>query len=144
MPLRSLETVRPEVFTEAIARTPAQHYVIWTGRELEGREGSLRSRSLKVLTEAGAPIPLRVLLQRAARLEGERGLDPDAVRSGVRLHQAAKPAVYLLVEKLASGDYAAVTDIPFAGSLTRRVRAGEVILDRQGALQLELAVLAAE
>jgi hypothetical protein len=144
MPLRSLEVVRPEVLTEALARTPAHHHVVWTGRELEGRAGSLRSRSLRCVIEAGAPVPLRVLLQRAANLEGGEGYDPDTVRSAVRLHQTAKPAVYLLVERLASGDYVAVTDIPFAGSLTRRVRAGEVLLDRRGVLQLELAVLAAE
>ncbi|MDB5465276.1 MAG: hypothetical protein JWQ46_38 [Phenylobacterium sp.] len=55
------------------------------------------------------------------------------MRSAVRLHQQAKPAVLLLVERRPSGDYVAVADIPFAGALNRRISAGEIVLDRQGA-----------
>ena len=79
---------------------------------------------------------LRTLIQRAARIEGGQGLDPDLVRSAVRLHQSARPAVYLLTRKTLGGEYLAVTDIPWAAASTRPVRPGDPIMDRKGAFVL--------
>lgn len=117
----------PRAFSEALGRTPMDHYVIWTGQDACGRAGSLRSRAFACLREVGVPISLRLFLQQVAQIEG---LDPDGVRGAVRQHQAAKPAVVFLVSRLSTGDFVAVTDIPYAGALNRRIRAGEVVLDR--------------
>ena len=58
------------------------------------------------------------------------------MRSCIRSHQGAKPAVLLLVERRSSGDFVAVTDIPHAGAPRQSVRAGEVLVDSRGVLQL--------
>jgi hypothetical protein len=128
-----LETIPERELTEAIARTPSDHYVIWTGEPCNGQAGSLRSRALACIAEVGQAIPLRTLMRRAASL-GDGGLNPDAVRSAVRMHQAARPAVYLLVRRLGSGEFVAVADIPFAAG--RRIAPGEPLMDRQGRLLL--------
>lgn len=129
---RELERLSEAAVTEAIARTPIDHYVIWDGSACAAQRGSLRSRALSLIDEPWAPVPLRVLIQRAARLSETGGLDPDTVRSAVRLHQTARPAVYLLVRRTVSGDYLAVTDIPWPGPCPRPLRAGDLVLDRQG------------
>ncbi|WP_133255006.1 hypothetical protein [Phenylobacterium hankyongense] len=134
---REAEVIPDAVLADALARTPLDHYVIWTGRDPAVQSGSLRSRAFACVCEVGAPVSLRTLMQRASKLDGQAGLHPDAVRSAVRLHQQAKPAVLLLVERRPSGDYVAVADIPFAGALNRRFSAGEVVLDRQGARRFD-------
>ncbi|WP_372624681.1 uracil-DNA glycosylase [Falsiroseomonas sp.] len=134
---RGLEFIVGRVLAEAVKRTPPDHYVIWTGHTYPSWQVSLRSRALAQIREVGVPVPLRELLHRAARIEGELGLDPAIVRSGVRLHQDAKPAVYLLVERNRVGDYTAVTDIPYAGPAFRRIPKGGVVLDRAGRLFVE-------
>ena len=128
---RGSEPVPEQELTEAIARTPSDHYVIWTGEPCNGQAGSLRSRALACIVEIGQPVPLRTLMRRAASLDGG-GLNPDAVRSAVRMHQMARPAVYLLVRRLGSGEFVAVADVPFAAG--RRIVAGEPLMDRQGRL----------
>jgi len=129
---RELERLNAAAVVEAIARTPIDHFVIWDGRACGVQSGSLRSRALSLVHEVWSPVPLRVLIQRAARITDQAGLDPDTVRSAVRLHQTAKPAVYLLVRKAVSGDYLAVADIPWPAASARPLRAGEVVLDRHG------------
>lgn len=129
---RAAELVPDAVLTSALVRTPIDLHVIWTGGEIVCQPGSLRSRALACVTEIGRPISLRTVLQRAAQLEDGMGLDPNTVRSSVRLHQTSKPAVVLLVRRLPSGDYVAVTDIPYAGSVDRRLSAGDLVLDRRG------------
>lgn len=114
---------------EALGRTPLDQYVLWTGQDACGRAGSLRARAFNCLRDSGAPLSLRMFLQQVAQAEG---LDPDAVRGAIRQHQTAKPAVLFLLSRLASGDFVAVTDIPFAGALNRRIRAGELVFDRTG------------
>lgn len=109
---------------DALRRTPLNHFVLWTGQPAAGRSNSLRARAFACIHEVGEPVSLRTLLQRAARLEGCRGLDPDAVRSAVRQHQTAKPAVLLLLERRAGGGYFAVTDAPHAGAVNRPLAAG--------------------
>jgi hypothetical protein len=130
---RGAEPIPERDLIEAIARTPSDHYVIWTGEPCNGQAGSLRSRALACIVEVGQAVPLRTVMRRAAGLDSG-GLNPDAVRSAVRMHQTARPAVYLLVRRLGSGEFVAVTDIPFAAG--RRIVAGAPLMDRQGKLLL--------
>ncbi len=131
---RLMERIPASVLTAALRQTPPTHYVIWTGHHYRAQDGSLRSQALSRITEVGQPVSVQTLLQRAARIDGEVGFDPNTVRSGLTLHQGAKPAAYLLVEKTASGEYVAVRDIPKAGIPNQSIRAGEVVLDRGGRL----------
>ncbi|RAK60389.1 hypothetical protein DJ021_11520 [Phenylobacterium hankyongense] len=140
---RDAEVVPASVLADAVGRTPLQHYVLWTGRPAIGQPGSLRSRAFGCVHEVGVPVSLRVLLQRAARLDGAAGLNPDVVRNGVRLHQAARPTVVILLERRSSGEFVTVTDIPHAGALHRPLRAGEVVIDARGACRLDLFAHAA-
>jgi hypothetical protein len=75
---------------------------------------------------------MRALLQRAACVAGELGLDPDTVRSAVRMHQSARPAPYLLVRRTFDGDYVAVADVPWPAATPTPLRAGDLVLDRKG------------
>ena len=129
---RSMERISATVLEKALRRTPPTHYVIWTGHTYRNQNGSLRSQALSRITEVGEPVSVQTLLQRAARIDGELGFDPATVRSGLDLHQGARPAVYLLIDRKASGDYVAARDIPFAGSPSRAIREGDVVLDRSG------------
>lgn len=106
---------------DALSRAPADQFVLWNGRECPGRAGSIRSSALTLVAEVWEPVPLRILLRRAARLNGGAGLDPDKVRNAVRMHQRAKPASYFLVRRSRSGDYVAVTDVPYP-SPSRSIR----------------------
>jgi len=69
-------------------------------------------------------------------VEGGAGLNPDSVRNAVRMHQSARPAVYLLVSRRPSGAFTAVSDIPFPGGTSRRIEAGAMVMDPQGRLLL--------
>jgi hypothetical protein len=133
---RGLEPISERDLIEALSRTPADHHVIWTGESCGAQAGSLRSRALACVQEVGLPVPLRIVLRRAAKLDGDIGLDPLAVRNAVRLHQSARPAVYLLVRRQFSADFVAVADIPFPAS-GRRIAAGDVVMDRHGRLLAE-------
>lgn len=121
----------PEL-ADALARTPADHYVIWNGRPCPMQPGSIRSQALALVDTAWIPVPLRAVQRQAARLCGQSGLDPDTVRSAVRMHQSAGHASYFLVRRTLSGDYVAVTDVPYPSSGSRRLRAGELVLSRSG------------
>jgi hypothetical protein len=74
-------------------------------------------------------VSLRWLMQQAARLGGDVGFHPDAVRSAVRSHQNARPAAYLLLQRAASGALVSVTDIPFPAHADKPIRAGEVVME---------------
>lgn len=131
---RGLEQISELALTEAIARAPIDQFVIWTGVEAQGADQSLRLRALRCIEEVDEPVPLRVLMRRAARLSAEGGLHPDLVRSAVRLHQGARPAAYLLCRRQACGAFVAVTDIPFPACRRGTIRAGQPVLDvRAGA-----------
>ena len=129
---RRLERVTKTTLDAALARTPLDHFVIWNGSDCGAQANSLRSRALACLTEIWSPLSMRALLQRAASVADELGLDPDTVRSAVRLHQAARPAAYLLVRRTLSGDYMAVTDVPWPAAAAAPLRAGDLVLDRAG------------
>jgi hypothetical protein len=139
-PLRGMEFIPSSILNDAISRAPDNQFIIWTGHPYAVRQGSLRSGALLLIKEIGKPVPLRDLLRRAAAAGGEKGFDPDSVRSGVRLHQGSKPAVYLFVQRDAAGDYRAVRDIPFASPKLRRFRQDEVIMDRHGRLYVDCLV----
>ena len=68
----------------------------------------------------------------AARWSAEGGLDPDTVRNAIRMHQSARPAVYLLVKLGPLRDFTAVADIPWPASWPHPLRAGDLVLDRRG------------
>lgn len=129
---RGSEPIDPERLADAIARTPQSYYVVWTGYSCAGQPGSLRARALSCISEVGTPVLLRALLQRAAAVETAGGLDPDLVRSAVRMHQSASRAVYLLVERLPSNDFVAVTDIPSPAGVRGRISAGDVLIEACG------------
>lgn len=128
----ALKHLPDEALTEALARTPADYYVIWNGFKCPSRAGSVRARALRLIEEIWEPVPLRILLTRAARLSGLSGLDPDAVRSAIRMHQSAIPAAYFLARRTMSGDYLAVTDVPYPALRSQRLRAGDLIVGRSG------------
>ncbi|CAN7383443.1 hypothetical protein LJR225_002398 [Phenylobacterium sp. LjRoot225] len=129
---RRLEPVSQATLDAALARTPLDHFVIWDGSSCGVQANSLRSRALSCVTEIWSPLSMRALLQRAACIGGELGLDPDTVRSAVRMHQSARPAAYLLVRRTLSGDYMAVTDVPWPAATLAPLRAGDLVLDRKG------------
>lgn len=128
----TLKHLTDAALTEALARTPADHFIIWNGRPCRAQSGSIRSQALALVAEVWEPVPLRVLLMRAARLSGLSGLNPDTVRSAVRMHQSASHASYLLVRRTVSGDYLAVADVPWPSSGAGRLRAGDLVLGSRG------------
>lgn len=135
MARRRAETLKPlsdATLTEALARTPSDHFIIWNGRPCPARSGSIRSRALALVAEVWEPVPLRVLLMRAARLSGLSGLDPDTVRSAMRMHQSASQASYFLVRRTLSGDFLAIADVPYPSSGSHRLKAGDLVLSRLG------------
>jgi hypothetical protein len=129
---RGLEILSDDAVTEALARTPIDQYLIWDGRACGAQEGSLRSRALGLVHEPWTPVSLRSLILKAARLDAGGGLDPATVRCAVRMHQSARPAVYLLVRRNALGEFVAVMDVPWPGSAARPIRAGDIVMDRAG------------
>jgi len=131
-PNRPPERISERALQATLQRTPASQYVIRTGHHYNNKQGSLRSAALRHVTEITRPVPLAEVLRRAARFDGDIGFDPATAQSGIRLHQGAKPAVYLLVERDLAGDYRAVREIPFAGPLQLRIAAGSIVMDRNG------------
>ena len=131
-PAATLKHLPDHALTEALARAPSDQYVIWNGHVCPSRPGSIRSCALSLVEEVWEPVPLRILLTRAARLSGLSGLNPDTVRSAIRMHQNANPAAYFLVRRTAAGDYLAVADVPFPSSGSPRLRVGDVVLARSG------------
>lgn len=131
----SLVLVSDLELLEAIGRTPLDQYLIWNGRPRTGRANSILSLALVCIGEVWSPVSLRAFLQRAARLEAAYGLAPDAVKKAIWSHQSAASACYYLVRKTSAGDYIAVTDVPRPSSLSRPIRAGEIVFNRN--LRLE-------
>jgi hypothetical protein len=134
-----MEPISASTLRAAQARLPKDHFVIWTGDYYNNRKNSLRSEALRLITEVAQAVPLAKLLERAARVNGPVGYHPDEVRSGLRRHQGAKPAVYLEVWRDSSGDYRAVTEIPCAGVRRARVPEDGIVLNRLGQLAAGIA-----
>ena len=121
-----------DALADAIARTPAGHFVIWNGRPCPIQPGSIRSRTLELIDTEWEPMSLRTLVRRAARLSGRCGLDPDRVRNAVLAHQRAGCASYLHVRQTLAGDFVAVVGVPYPSSGSGPLRAGELVLGRRG------------
>jgi hypothetical protein len=113
---------------EALARTPIDQYVIWNGRPRQGRARSLLTQVLAYIATPWSPVPMRGVVRTTARLSGDLGLRPDAVRKAIWGHQSASPASYFLVRAGMFGEYVAVTDIPRPSSWPRPVRPGDRIM----------------
>lgn len=124
---RKPEVVTEEALTGFLSRSGlsadnANLYILWTGGEYKRRAMSARSQALYALNVKGKPVKLADWLREAARCrasEGdpERGFDPATVRSGLFLHQGAKPCVYLALERRADGSFVAAKDVPTVGGL---------------------------
>ena len=128
-----LKPLPDPVLADALVRTPADQFVIWNGRACPAQPGSIRSQALQLIEEVWEPVPMRVVVRRAARLAGTSGLDPEAVRHGVRAHPGASHVSYFLVRRTPSGDFVAVCDIPRPSSGPGRLAEGELVLSRTGA-----------
>jgi hypothetical protein len=136
---RFFSRISPAELADGIRRTPLDHFVIWTGDTPQVQPNSRIGRALACIDAPGVPVSLRELVQRAARMEGEYGVTPDAVRNAVRQHQMAQAAVLLLLARRPCGDLVAVTDIPFASGGLRRVRAGDVVVSARDAVRAAAA-----
>lgn len=133
--MAALFVVPEEELVEALARTPLDQHLIWNGRPRPaGRPYSVLTQALSCIEEVWTPVPLRVLLRRAARLSGAQGLQPEAVRKALWSHQNATPASYFLVRAAANGDYLAVTDVPRPSSWPAPIRAGDVVMNAHARL----------
>lgn len=73
-PHRGIAHISERELAKVVASTPMDHFVYWTGGTYRRQTGSLRSSSLELITEVRAPVPVRELLTRAARIVGERGM----------------------------------------------------------------------
>ena len=124
------ERVPPTVLMQGIGATPIDHFVLWTGGVYDAKAGSRCSRALSLITEVWTPVPLRELLIRAAKIEGEAGFPPDAVREAVRQQQRVNGACYLWVRRIASGDYVAICDIPSPAHQVEPIRRADMVLGR--------------
>ena len=92
----------------------ANAYIMWTGGEYKRRQASARSQALYALNVKNKPVSLADWLREAARVkdaENQIGFDPGVVRSGLFLHQGAKPCVYLALERRADGSFVAARDV---------------------------------
>lgn len=127
------EAISSRKLEDCIRRTPVDEYVVWTGEGYRGRDDrSVRAHVLALVNEAWRPMQLRDLVIQAARMSGDTGIDPDRVRSAVRMHQSAVGACCFLVRRTPIGDYVAAVDIP-TPSTGRRIFSGEVVLRREDA-----------
>jgi len=118
------------VVAAAIARTPQDLFVVWTGEAYRAKADSLFSRTLSLVSEVWTPVPLRALVLRAA--EHDPMLRGPAIRDIVRQHQGAKPCAYLLLRRTPEGGYCAVTRIPWPPWGGPPIHEGALLLDRHG------------
>lgn len=126
------QVIAPAALARGLAAISMDHHVIWDGNGYGARPGSRCSRVLGLIRDVWTPVLLRELVLRATRIEGDAGFPPEAVRDGLRQHQGAKGACYLLVRKTPRGDYVAVTDIPSPASSGGVLRPGDLVLSRRG------------
>lgn len=128
----ALKDLSDEELADAVARTPADHFVIWNGRSCPIQPGSIPSRTLQLVDQAWEPVSLRILVRRTARLSGRSGLDPDRVRNAVLAHQRGGCASYFLVRRTLAGDYVAVVAVPYPSTGSGPLKAGDLVLGRSG------------
>lgn len=124
--------ITAEQVTEKLARLSHEGlFVYWSGSAYRWRRGSGRSGVLALVTEKKRPIPLKTLIERAAKAtDGGLGYTPDFVRSGLFLHGGSKPSVFFAVTKNDNGDLVAARDYPFPDESVsvKPIKAGQVIV----------------
>lgn len=126
---RKPEAITAETFTKAVERLEISNlYVFWTGNPYKSRSASLRSNALKTITEVRQPVPVKTLLDRAARIDGEIGYKPEVVKSGLYLHRNSKPAVYFALERKDDGSFVAATDVPYADGVPGGLKKGDLVI----------------
>lgn len=104
-------------------------YVLWTGGTYRARKASGRSQSLATITEKNVPVPLSEVYRRAAKaVGGDKGFNPELVRSGLFLHAGAKPCVYYALEKKSDGSFTLVKTVPHPEGDKAPILAGSVIV----------------
>lgn len=108
----ALRTISEDALTEALARTPLDHFVIWNGISYASQRGSILDRVSKLVERAWEPVQLRALLTAAAKLTDNEGLCPDRVRAAIRMHQVSGNTCYFLARRNVAGDFVAATEIP--------------------------------
>lgn len=146
---RRPEIVTPEavkLFVERSGLDRDQLYIYWTGGEYRRRPGSARSQALYALRVQEKPVKVADWISEAAKCKDQEtnlGFDPATVRSGLFLHQGAKPAVYWVLEKRSDGAFVAARNIPNpdprAGFAT--VKAGDVIIAAEDASEAKVMAI---
>lgn len=120
-------------------RIPDNHYLYFTGGDYGRRSQSGRSQCLNTVTEAeaGKLIKVRDYAERCANISGtNNGYLPDISVQGLYLHQGAKFATYLYLEKDKDGNYRAVrsTDYGFDpeifGKNTNSFKKGAIVFKK--------------
>jgi len=106
--------------------------VYYTGGKYHRRKASGRSASLNTVSEKRKPVPIRTYAQRCFTAAGNgRGFDTSISFGGLRLHQGAKPACYLLLRKTEAG-YVAETNIPTPDGFKGSFKEGDLVLKPNG------------
>jgi hypothetical protein len=108
-----LRCVSPAALSHGIVTTPMDEFVLWTGGSYGSKAGSRSIQILGLVREAWSPTPLRDLILRAARLDGDMGFSPVDVRDAVRQHQRAKGCCYFWVRGSLRAGFVLVTDVPY-------------------------------
>lgn len=144
---RPTEEITEEALAAALARLSTSNlYVYWVGETYKLRNASLRSNSLRTISEVKVPVPVETLITRAARISGSNGYNPATVKSGLYLHRNSKPAVYFALERKDDGSLVAATDIPYALGYANGLKRGDLVIpaDAKEARELTKALAAAK
>jgi hypothetical protein len=140
---RKPEVISNEALTgfldrSGLSKDNADQYVLWTGGDYKRRPASARSQALATLNVKGKPVKLADWIREAARCrdaENMIGFDPGVVRSGLFLHQGAKPCVYIALERKADGSFVAAKDVPTVSGLDgiATLKRGDVVIAAEDA-----------
>lgn len=126
--------VWPAGFAAALAATPMDHYVIWTGQPFAGRRGSTCDRVLAPISAPWRPWGLRELVIEAARLDPP--VSATSVREAIAQHQTCRKVAHLLVRRLADGSFRLVARAPWPACHDAPLSAGALILEGQACLAI--------
>jgi hypothetical protein len=144
---RKAEEITDEALNVALSRLSTSNlYVFWTGDTYKLRSASLRSNSLRTITEVKTPVPVEELIRRAARISGNQGYNPATVKSGLYLHRNSKPAVYFALERKEDGSFVAAADTPYALGFQNGLKRGDIVIpsDDKHAREITRAIAAAK
>jgi hypothetical protein len=122
-----LDRVTPATITRGIAATPMNEFVLWTGDSYSSKAGSRTAQILGLVNEAWKPVALRDLILRAARIDGELGFTPEAVRDAIRQHQRARGCCYLWVRGSRGSGFVLVTNVSYPATDSAPWRQGRCV-----------------